>query len=217
MPFKAVMFDMDGLLLDTERQVVACFNQTTADLKLENMSNVATRLIGLRADACEGIIETALNEQVPIAVFHRHWQARIKASHARGIPLKADVIELLERLRSMGLPCAVATSTDNMTAQKHLEMAGILHYFQSITGGDQVECAKPDPEIYHAAAASLGLHPHDCAAFEDSDPGTMAAIASGACTAQIPDINPPAEKMLDLGHAIAPTLLAGAKSIGLIT
>lgn len=210
------MFDMDGLLLDTERQVAACFRQTTADLDLDDMSDVVLRMIGLRADACEVIIRDSLDGRVPLKVFHKNWEARIKASHARGIPLKDGVIDLLDQLQAMDLPCVVATSTKTNTAQKHLKIAGIAHYFQTVTGGEQVLHGKPAPDIYHKAAASIGLKPQDCAAFEDSDPGTMAAFKSGARTVQIPDINPPGAKMLDLGLLIAPTLLAGAKSIGLI-
>ncbi len=207
---------MDGLLLDTERQVAACFQQTTADLGLDDMSNVVLRMIGLRSDVGEEIVKKALDGRVPIEVFNKNWQTRIKAAHARGIPIKDGVIDILEHLHIMGKPCVVATSTNTITAKKHLKMAGIAHYFQTVTGGEQVQHSKPSPDIYHAAAASIGLEPQDCAAFEDSDPGAMAAIASGARTVQIPDINPPAASMRALGHVIAPTLLIGAKTIGLI-
>ena len=110
----------------------------------------------------------------------------------------------------------MATSTRTTRAKEHLKTSGIDHYFQSVTGGDQVTLGKPNPEIYHAAAASISLSASDCAAFEDSDPGTSAAVASGALTVQVPDINAPAPEMLTLGHTIAPSILQGARIIGLI-
>jgi len=83
-------------------------------------------------------------------------------------------------------------------------------------GGEQVENGKPDPEIYLKAAALAGYEPGDCAAFEDSDPGTLAAVRSGALTVQVPDLRPPSAQTLALGHVVADDLYAGALRIGLI-
>jgi beta-phosphoglucomutase-like phosphatase (HAD superfamily) len=110
----------------------------------------------------------------------------------------------------------VATSTQTEKAQGHLQKSGLLDFFHSVTGGDQVVNAKPAPDIYIKAAKTLGLSAVDCVAFEDSDPGTRAAVASGAVVVQVPDLLVPSDEVRALNHFIAPSILNGATRIGLI-
>jgi beta-phosphoglucomutase-like phosphatase (HAD superfamily) len=92
----------------------------------------------------------------------------------------------------------------------------LAEFFEHIVGGDQVVKGKPEPEIYFKAAAMLDRQANECIVFEDSDPGVLAAIRSGAQTVQIPDLKAPSPETTKLGHIIAPTLLDGAKAVGLI-
>ena len=92
----------------------------------------------------------------------------------------------------------------------------MLKYFELVVGGDRVTRRKPDPEIYLSVAGKMGWEIRDCVAFEDSDVGAKAAIASGAVTVQVPDLRPVADEMHGLGHVIAPTLAEGARRIGLL-
>ncbi len=216
MRYQGVLFDMDGLLLDTERLALAGFETAAKQLGVPDISNMGRGFIGLRADAVEIRLRQALDGRVTFDAFNACWDAYFHTSLEKGIPVKRGVIELLKQLARYDLPCAVATSTQTARAKEHLETSGIAHYFQSVTGGDQVTLGKPNPEIYHAAAASIGLTASDCAVFEDSDPGTNAAVASGAVTVQVPDINAPASEMHTLGHTIAPSILQGARMIELI-
>ena len=216
MRYLGVLFDMDGLLLDTERLALTGFETTAKQLGVPDIGKMGRGFIGLRADDVETRLRLALDGRVTFEAFNSHWDAHFHTSLKKGIPVKPGVIDLLEQLTRLGLPCAVATSTRTTRAKEHLKTSGIDHYFQSVTGGDQVTLGKPNPEIYHAAAASISLSASDCAAFEDSDPGTSAAVASGAITVQVPDINAPAPEMLTLGHTIAPSILQGARMIRLI-
>jgi len=207
---------MDGLLLDSERLVVDAFEQTVLDFGLPNLTSVAHDMIGLRSDMADKLLQVALKNHMDHATFDTRFHEHIHALFDRGIPVKSGVIEFLDLITALGLPCAIATSTKTANAERHLAKSGIADYFRSVTGGDQVDDPKPSPEIYHRAAASIGLEPNCCAAFEDSDPGTTAAFLSGATTVQVPDLKQPSKKIRDLGHVIAPDLMTGATIVGLV-
>ncbi|MBL1434577.1 MAG: HAD family phosphatase [Rhodobacteraceae bacterium] len=215
-PFRGALFDMDGLLLDSERACLVAFGETVAGFGLPPMPEVALACIGLRRDGVKATIAVALGARVDSDTFYTAWGQRISKSYAHGIPVKAGVVELLEALKTQGTPCAVATSTQSDLAEGHLQRAGLRGYFKAVIGGDQVTLGKPAPEIYLKAAETLGVSAAACAAFEDSDPGTLAAIASRATVVQVPDVNAPSAALLAKGHVIADNVLDGAMTIGLI-
>lgn len=214
--FRGALFDMDGLLLDSERACVIAFGETVQAFGLPPMPEVALACIGLRSDGVKATIATALGKRVDYEIFYKAWGRRISESYAQGISVKAGVIELLEALKGQSTPCAVATSTQSASAEGHLQWAGLRGYFSAVIGGDQVVFGKPAPDIYLKAAKALGVSATACAAFEDSEPGTLAAIACGATVVQVPDMKPPSAALLANGHVIADTVLKGAVSIGLI-
>ncbi len=215
-PFRGALFDMDGLLLDSERACVLAFNEAVQGFGLPPMPDVALACIGLRSDGVRSKVSAALAERVDCDTFYAAWGQRISGAFAQGIPVKADVVALLGALKAQGIPCVVATSTRTISAEGHLQKAGLRGYFKAVIGGEQVANGKPAPDIYLLAAKTLALCPQDCVAFEDSDPGTLAAIASGATVVQVPDVKPPSAALLGNGHHIATSVLAGARQIGLI-
>ena len=216
MHFKAVLFDMDGLLSDSERQFFKSFLQTCAEFDLSNMEQVFYDCIGLRSADSAVVLQKALGHLVDLAAFNAAWDDRAEQQRSKNIPLKSGAQELLSLLQSAGIPRVVATSTSTSKAMHHLQKAGIYDLLTHVVGGHQVSLGKPEPEIYLKAAATAGFDAKVCAAFEDSDPGTLAAVRSGATTVQVPDLKPPAQKTLALGHVVAHDLLTGAKKIGLI-
>ncbi len=216
MNYQGVMFDMDGLLLDTERLVVDAFGRTALGFNLDDIGDVGLQMIGLRRDSSAIILRHALNGRVDYDVFSAAWTADVSAVVAGGIALKSGVSELLKLLKAQGMPCVVATSSRTSLARHHLELSGIIGFFQYVVGGEQVPRGKPAPDIYHRAAEMIGLEARQCVAFEDSDPGATAAISSGAHTVQVPDLNQPSAQMRKKGHLIATDLLDGARQIGLI-
>ena len=213
--FRGALFDMDGLLLDSERASMAAFEDTTQNFGLPPMPEVALACIGLRADGVRATVSAALAGRLEYDVFHADWGKRISCAFAQGIPVKAGAFALLDGLKARGIPCAVATSTRTAAAKAHLARAGLRDYFAAVIGGEQVVRGKPAPDIYLKAAEVLGVAARDCAAFEDSDPGTLAAIAAGAIVVQVPDVKAPSMALQANGHVIAATLLAGAREIGL--
>ena len=216
MHFKAVLFDMDGLLIDSERQFFKSFLQTCAEFDLSNMQQVFYDCIGLRSADSAVVLQKALGHLVDLAAFNAAWDDRAEQQRSKSIPLKSGAQELLSLLQSAGIPRVVATSTRTQHALHHLQKAGIYDLVTHVVGGDQVSLGKPEPEIYLKAAATAGFDAQDCAAFEDSDPGTLAAVRSGAATVQVPDLKPPSQKTLALGHVVAHDLLTGAEKIGLL-
>lgn len=212
----AILFDMDGLLLDTEKVCFDNFVETRRHFSLSDSPDVFLRCVGVRRPECDRIIRESLSGQVEFQDFNGVWREKISATLRRDIPLKAGALQLFQILASKGYLMGVATSTETEVARSHLERTGLLSFLGGVIGGDLVKEGKPNPEVYHKIAEHLGVSAADCIAFEDSETGTRAAVASGARTIQIPDLIPPSADMLELGHVIAPSLLEGALKVELI-
>ncbi|MDC0114286.1 HAD family phosphatase [Planktomarina temperata] len=212
----AILFDMDGLLLDTEKVCFDNFVETRRHFSLSDSSDVFLRCVGLRRPECDRVILESLPEQVEFQDFNEVWREKISATLRREIPVKAGALQLFQVLSSKGYLMGVATSTETEVARSHLEKTGLLPFLAGVVGGDLVQQGKPNPEVYHKIAEHLGVSAADCIAFEDSETGTRAAVASGARTVQIPDLIAPSAEMLKFGHVIAPSLLEGALKVELI-
>lgn len=217
MTLSPVIFDMDGLLFDTERLCLQSFVETRRHFSLPDDPDTFLKCIGLRGAEPVRIIRESLNSAMDLDVFNNEWRRRIDAMYAQGVPVKPGASKLVQLLDRNGHSLAVATSTDTADARRQLQAAQLLHHFSCVIGGDQVSRPKPDPEIYHKAAAELGVCVQDCVAFEDSETGVRAAHASGAKTVQIPDLIQPSAALRALGHIIAPELIEGAVTAGLIS
>ncbi len=213
----SVIFDMDGLLLDTEKVCLDSFVETRQSFSLSDAQDIFLRCVGLRSAETDQIIQESLNDQVGLQAFNIEWDRRIAARLSHRVPLKKGAAQLVRILASKGYLMGVATSTQTAQACSNLERSGLLPYFKSVIGGDLVKKGKPDPEVYHRVAGCLGVMASECTAFEDSETGTRAAVASGARTVQIPDLIQPSAGFALHGQFIAPSLLEGAEMAGLIT
>ncbi|MCG3765178.1 HAD family phosphatase [Vibrio cincinnatiensis] len=207
MNFQAAIFDMDGLLLDTERVCLTVFEQACHAVGIPFLRDVYLSVIGRNAAGIEHALKAGYGPQLDYPVLHKEWRQRYDAvvKH-QAIPVKAGVIELLQWLKANHIPTAVATSTQKEIASIKLRLAQIDHYFDSLTTGCEVTHGKPDPEIYLLAAKRLSVHPTQCLAFEDSNNGVRAAIGAKMITFQIPDLVEPTEEIRALGHHIRPSL-----------
>ena len=190
-PIEAVLFDMDGLLIDTERLYIQAMQATALALNREMPLDFCHSMVGVPGKECDVLIQDFYGEGFSIAEFRGLFSVRIKGLLDVRIPVKPGVVELLDFLAARGLPIAVATSARRPTAEHHLARAGLLGRFAAIATVDDVERAKPAPDIYLEAARRLGVAPRHCVAFEDSNIGLTAAYAAGTMAIMVPDILPP--------------------------
>ncbi len=205
--FNAVVSDMDGLLLDTERIAHATFLEACGKMGIGDETEVFKLCIGLNKVRGKQVLAEGLAGKADPAAFGEYWYQRYLEETAKAIPLLPGAVELLHFLDASGIPIAVATSSSTAQAHEKLGQANVLKYIQSIVGGDQVEHSKPHPEIYLKAAASLGVSPNDCLALEDSENGVRSAVAAGMQVIQVPDFVEPSEDLLKLEHQVSPDLI----------
>lgn len=213
--YQGVLFDMDGLLLDTERLVNECLVQTAATFDMHDLEQTFLDMIGFRGADSEAILRDGLAGRVDLEQFCAEADRQIDSELQKGVPLKPRVEKLLQAIQALELPCAVASSTETNRIDMHLSDAGIRSFFSNIVGGDQVVQGKPSPEIYLKAAHAINVDPANCIAFEDSEPGTLAALAAGTTVVQIPDLIPPSDALRARGHIIAEDIWLGATRAGL--
>ncbi|HPQ95567.1 MAG: HAD family phosphatase [Thiothrix sp.] len=201
--FAAFLFDMDGLLIDSERLALESFLASCTAFGLPDQSALFRRCIGVNAEATRTILHAALARQLDFDAFMNDWRTRHHQQHAtRPIPLKPGVMELLPQLQQQGRPLAVVTSSATAVAREKLQAVGILDYFRLVVGGDQVEHSKPAPDIYRHAATLLAVPASGCLALEDSENGVRAALGAGMTVVQIPDLVEPDQEFRRLGHVV---------------
>ena len=205
--FEAVIFDMDGLLLDTERIALSAFNETCEHFGLGNETEIFMRCVGTNSELGEAVLKQGFSGKIDHLDFARIWDANyLERTTNSPIPLKNGATELLARLTALAIPIAVATSTSSDRARQKLRSAGILTHFTAVIGGDQVTNSKPHPDIYANAADVLGVTPAKCIALEDSENGVRSATSAGVTVIQIPDLVQPTQALRSLGHIILNSL-----------
>jgi HAD superfamily hydrolase (TIGR01509 family) len=205
--FDAVIFDLDGTLLDTERVAQEAFIATCAELGVAPRRDLLLRCVGAADPIARAVIREGYGPTLDLDSFFAAWTRHFAAVNAlTPAPLKEGVLALLDTVGQLGLPMAVATSSRTAHAVDKLAQAGLLARFQTVIGADQVHRPKPDPEIYLTAAERLGADPRACLALEDSEYGVRAAHAAGMTVIQVPDITQPSADLRALGHIVLTSL-----------
>ena len=184
-----VIFDMDGLLIDSERAALTCWREAAAAQSLVVDDTLWLSMVGLHEAGCAELLDDLLGaeqaERLTLACKHRY-----DVLLEQGLPLKSGVHALLQDLSDLGVPLAVATSTRGDRARIKLARSGIAHFFRHVVTSSDVTHAKPAPDLYLLAAERLGIPPKECIALEDSEFGVRAAAAAGLRVIQVPDLVP---------------------------
>jgi len=212
---KAVIFDMDGLLLDTETLSFESFIATAARYDLAVGIDAYRDMIGLNAATGIDILRAMLPSHMDAVAFKNEWLDVYRQLLLDDVPVKAGAHAFLASLHQMDMPRAVATSSSGQKARAILQKTGLMPYIQHVTGGDEVPAGKPAPDVYLDAARKLGIDAADCLALEDSNNGTTAALAAGMKVIQIPDLAPSNRSPNPPDFQICTSLAKAASLIGL--
>jgi HAD superfamily hydrolase (TIGR01509 family) len=195
----AVIFDMDGLMLDTEPLAARAWGDAAAALGVPFDHAVTRRLVGRNFPDCVAIVSAHYGEGYPVDALMAAWHDAYDAIVAReGIVTKPGLGELLDWLDGAGIAKAVATSTRRTRALAKLAETALAQRFATLVGGDQIARGKPAPDIFFAAAERTGVVAADCLVLEDSEPGIRGALAAGMAAILVPDRDAPSPEVLAL-------------------
>jgi len=203
---EAVLLDMDGTLLDTERVYLESLTEVLNGFGLPDAIETCHGMIGLPGPECQALLIARYGAALPLAEINRAFVDKRDARFAQGLPVKPGTVELLDALRAADCPVAVVTSSSRRTADQHLTLAGIRARFETILTRDDVARGKPAPDLYLLAAERIGAPPANCVAVEDSSVGVTAASTAGAITLMVPDMLQPDAVTREKCAAVLPDL-----------
>lgn len=207
MTIRAVIFDMDGLMLDTEKLLARYWMQAAHEagfpMTLEHVLGIRSLAAVYAKPKLQGVFGEGFDYE-SIRARRRALTAAHLAAH--GIEKKPGLDTLLAYLKQTGRRIAVATATDRERTEQYLSQVGVLGYFDAFVCGDMVTHGKPDPEIYLTAADAVGMPPGDCMALEDSPNGILSAHSAGCRAVMVPDLSAPDETLTPYLYACVPTL-----------
>lgn len=207
--FEAVIFDMDGVLFDTERFFMDAWEIAGKKHNFPNIYDACLASIGVSKEKSKEIFKTTVSKDFP---FDEIREEVSNLCHdlikTKGIPTKKGVKEILSFCKEKGYKIGLATSTRRQTVLSHLQKANILDYFDEIVCGDEVTNSKPFPEIYLKACQKLSVEPQDALSIEDSYNGVRASTSAGVRCIMVPDILPATDEMKSLALTVKDDLLS---------
>ena len=186
---KACIFDMDGLMFDTERVFIDAWDYAGEKMGLGKTGYMVMKTLGSNTEECNRIWRDEFGSKVDIAALWAYSREYLEDYYGKHtVSVKPGLYDLLAYLKQRGYKLAVASSTKREKVEKHLASTNVRHYFDVVIGGDMVEKSKPEPDIYLTAAAALGVVTAECYALEDSRNGLLSAHAAGCRVIHVPDL-----------------------------
>lgn len=204
---KTVIFDMDGLLVDSEVRAIKAWCEVAKEYNIPSIEELFPYMMGTNPETRRVIFEKhygtsfnfcECNEKVR-DLAHRYEEET-------PIPLKKGSAELLSYLSANGYKIGLASSGKRETIERRMKGHGLWQYFDAVISGEMVKVSKPDPEIFLLCAQKLGSSPEDCTVLEDSPNGITAAHAAGMRPVMVPDLYSPEENIAAMSYAVYPSL-----------
>lgn len=209
-----VVFDMDGILIDSEPLFRMAAQRAARDLGHEVTDEVYCLWMGLPPAAVEASVVETMGADFPLAAFRdRFREIWVAHTDAHGVTPQPGIAELLAALAERGVPYAVATSTARDQARRSLALAGLDRYLEHLVCGDEVTDGKPAPEIFRRAAALIDVPPEHCVALEDSEAGVRAAAGAAMLTIMVPDLHQPSAEVAALADYVLPSTVHAARVV----
>lgn len=201
---KAVIFDMDGLMFDSERATYESYIKICREYGFEMRLEFYKKLLGCPLPTAKKLLREEFGEEFPmdeiIGKVHEDLELRFSTY---GVPKKRGLMEILEYLKRAGLDCLVATSSGRDRVDGILGMAGVTEYFKDVICGNEVERGKPHPDIFLKGCEKLGCLPGEVWVLEDSEVGVAAAYAAGIPCICVPDMKAPSRECKEkAGHVV---------------
>ncbi|MGN1445205.1 MAG: HAD family hydrolase [Eubacteriales bacterium] len=187
---KALIFDKDGTLHDTERVFHDAWRLAAKDLRVPDIETTIRDCTGRNIQDIQQYWETKYPD-IPFAAYYALRTRYFNQLTEQGIPVKEGAVQLLKTLRERGYLLALATSTGHKAAMEHLRRTGMEGLFDAMIFGDMVQRGKPAPDIYLTAAGALGLSPEVCVGVEDSPNGVLSVHNAGMRAIMVPDLTAP--------------------------
>ena len=207
MKYKAVIFDMDGVIFDSERLVLEGWLEIAAKYGIEGIEEVLPRCLGVNAQATREIFREYYGQDFPYDEYKKEASALFHSRYGNGkLPLKPGVKELLSYLKENGYLVGLASSTRQAIVEQEIRDAGLMPYFDNLVCGDMLKRSKPEPDIYLKACENLDVEPRMAVAVEDSYNGIRSAKRAGMVPVMVPDMVQPDEEMRSLAHKICKDL-----------
>lgn len=206
-PIRGVLFDMDGLVLDSEVLYTRFWREAAAALgyPMTVAQSLGMRSLGKKLG--QPYLESLFGPGIDYTQL-RNKRIELMDAYVdiHGIAPKPGIYALLDYLQENGIAAAITSSSPMEFIQKHLSAANLLHRFQKLCSGHDIANGKPAPDIYLLGAASLGLKPEECLALEDSPTGILSAYRAGCLPVMVPDLDQPGEETVTLLYAKADSL-----------
>lgn len=204
----AVVFDMDGVIFDSERLILDCWEKISVQYGIEGIREAFMPCIGTNTARTKEIVSAYYGKDFPFEKFKKETSLLFhKVADESGLPVKKGVRELLDYLRERDIPTALASSTRLAAVEEELRQAGLYGYFKAVMGGDQLKHSKPAPDIYLMTCEKLGVRPGEAYAIEDSYNGIRSSYDAGMKPIMVPDLLPATEEMREKSVVVLEDLI----------
>jgi HAD superfamily hydrolase (TIGR01509 family) len=206
-PIRGILFDMDGLVLDSEILYTRFWREAAHSLGYPMTVEQSLGMRSLGKDRGQPYLESLFGPGIDYSTLRNKRIELMDVYVAEhGIPPKPGIFELLDHMEEHGIAAAITSSSPMEFIRKHLAAVNLLHRFQKLCSGHNVPNTKPAPDIYLLGAKELGLDPAECLALEDSPTGILSAYRAGCLPVMIPDLDQPGEDTQKLLYAKADSL-----------